>query len=354
MPSRSGKRDIRNFMSMFFCRSSVDPASAGDVYSGAWAFPESSHCCGKSLQYPTMQMAATLGPLCGVADDAWAREMARRQTILMTYDAHETGVVEDRIDGGVEVTGHMVQSGPSVATPDGLEMLAWQPELFGPARENHIMRTSSVVRDVPLRQGPDCLLHVRRPGALRGRAAVGVHAHLGLGRRQALAARQDAAENGYTVKPLSSGDCSGDVRHDGCRDIVVEGVDPQETLSHDRLQYEGPWTTEDCAGASAGKLHVASQAGARARSTFNGNQVRLIGRADPSGGKADVYLDGVKQLCGIDFWCPQARDQQVLCYKNGLTQGKHRLEIVATGTKNPVSSRHASLPGRRPVLGRAG
>ncbi len=87
-----------------------------------------------------------------------------------------------------------------------------------------------------------------------------------------------------------------------------------------------------------GKLHVASLAGARARLDFTGNQVRLIGRADPSGGKADVYLDGVKQLCGIDFWCPQARDQQVLCYKNGLAQGKHRLEIVALGTKNPVST----------------
>ncbi len=51
-----------------------------------------------------------------------------------------------------------------------------------------------------------------------------------------------------------------------------------------------------------------------------------------------MYLDGVKQLCGIDFWCPQARDQQVLCYKNGLTQGKHRLEIVALGTNSPVST----------------
>ena len=119
---------------------------------------------------------------------------------------------------------------------------------------------------------------------------------------------------------------------------MVEGDDPQEMLSHDRLHYEGPWATEDFAGASDGKLQVASQAGARARLDFTGNQVRLIGRADPSGGKADVYLDGVKQLCGIDFWCPQARDQQVLCYKNGLAQGKHRLEIVALGTKNPVSA----------------
>jgi hypothetical protein len=82
----------------------------------------------------------------------------------------------------------------------------------------------------------------------------------------------------------------------------------------------------------------ASQAGARASLTFEGNQVRLLGRADPSGGKADVYLDGVKQLCGIDCWCPQARDRQIIYYKNGLAQGQHRLEIAATGTKNPVSA----------------
>src|SRR5208283_2389670 len=99
------KSDIRNFMSLFLCRSSVDPASAGDVYSGAWAFPEASNCCGKSLQYPTMHMAATWARYGVLADDAWSREIARRQSILTTYDARETGVVEDRITGGVEVTG---------------------------------------------------------------------------------------------------------------------------------------------------------------------------------------------------------------------------------------------------------
>ena len=94
---------------------------------------------------------------------------------------------------------------------------------------------------------------------------------------------------------------------------------------------------EESPDASGGKLHVAEAAGAGVSFAFEGNQVRLIGRADPSGGRADVYLDGVKQLCGIDFWCPVARDQQVLCYKNGLAQGKHTLKIVALGTKNPYS-----------------
>ena len=147
--------------------------------------------------------------------------------------------------------------------------------------------------------------------------------------------REKLSENGYTLKPLSNGDCIVTVRHDGCCNVLIEGDDPQEMAEDDRLQYEGTWTTQESPDASGGKLHVAEAAGASASFEFTGNQVRLVGRADPHGGKADVYLDGVKQLCGIDFWCPQARHQQILCYKNGLTQGKHTLKIVALGAKNP-------------------
>ncbi len=154
------KTDIRNFLSLFLCRSSVDPGSAGDVYSGAWAFPEASNCCGKSLQYPTMHMAASWARYAALTDDAWAREIARRESILTTYDAHETGAVEDRIDGGVMVIGDgvsIMDSMFNLAHPwpfrQVLEMLAWQPEAFGPARENHIMRSSSVVCTVRYGKG---------------------------------------------------------------------------------------------------------------------------------------------------------------------------------------------------------
>jgi len=332
------KSDIRNFMSLFLCRSSVDPASAGDVYSGVWAFPEASNCCGKSLQYPTMHMAATWARYGELADDVWAREIARRQSILTTYDAHETGVVEDRITGGIEVTGvwfNLAHPWPFRAV---LEMLAWQPEVLGAARENHIMRSSSVVRAVRYGKGriTYCTFDAPAPCADVLRLAFVPTAVSADGK--SLPLRQDLSQNGFTVRPLSNGDYILTIRHDACRDLMVEGNDPQETLGHDRLHYEGPWTKEDCAGASDGKLQVATQAGARARLDFDGNQVRLIGRVDLNGGKADVYLDGMKQLCGIDFWCPQARDQQVLCYKNGLAQGKHSLEIVAVGAKNPVST----------------
>src|SRR5581483_5061462 len=70
---------------------------------------------------------------------------------------------------------------------------------------------------------------------------------------------------------------------------------------------------------------------------FTGNQVRLIGRADVSGGLADVYLDGEKQLVPVDCWNPNTRNQQVLYYRNGLASGAHTLRVVARGGHNPYS-----------------
>ena len=133
--------------------------------------------------------------------------------------------VEDNIDGG-QITARewseLIGFGPILR---GLEILAWLPDVFGPARENHLVRSSSTVN-----------------------------------------------------------------------------------------------------------------ASATAACRFQGNQVRLIGRVDPSGGVADVYLDGVKQLVGIDCWTPGAtKHQQVLYYRNGLSAGSHEVMVVARGEKNPYA-----------------
>jgi len=82
---------------------------------------------------------------------------------------------------------------------------------------------------------------------------------------------------------------------------------------------------------------VTSESGAAAEFKFNGNQVRLISCADENGGLADVYMDGRKQLVGIDFWNPRLINGQTLYYKNGLAEGEHTLKIVAQGAGNPYS-----------------
>lgn len=330
--------DIRNIVSLFFCRSSVDPGSAADLYSGAWALPESSSCCGKSLQYPIMSTAAALARYGELADSEWAREIARRQAILSTYDAHETGVVEDGIDGGAVVAAAWFNLAHPWPLRMVLEYVAWQPECFGANRENHIVRSNSVVTDVRYGKGRIAYATFPSPGRCEDvlRLAFVPRTVSANGRPLPLADAPRA--NGYRVRRLSNGDALVTIRHDDCPQVVVEGEDPQQAAGADRLEYTGDWQTVAVATATTGSMRVTSQAGARAKFAFEGNQVRLIGRAAPDGGRAEVYLDGVKQLCGIDFWCPQVRDQQVLCYKNGLTPGRHTLEIVALGAKNPVAS----------------
>ncbi len=329
------ENDVRNILLLPFCRLGVNPASAGGVYSGAWATPESNACCGKSLQYPTVIHAAALARYGALVDSDWAKEIARRQSILFTYDARETGVVEDAIDGGSVVAGDWFNLAHPWPLKGVLDLIACAPETMGANRENHIVRTTSVARNVRYGKGQ---VAYRTWDALAPSEDVLRLAFLPKSVSadgKPLPQRNNLAENGYTLRPLSNGDCIVAIRHDGCGNMLVEGDDPQEMAEDDRLQYTGTWTTEESPDASGGKLHVAEAAGASASFPFMGNQVRLVGRADPHGGKADVYLDGVKQLCGIDFWCPQARHQQILCYKNGLAQGKHILKVVALGAKNP-------------------
>jgi hypothetical protein len=328
------KTDVRNVLSLFLARSSVDPASAGGVYSGAWAFPEATNCCGKSLQYPTMAIGSTLARYAQLTDNAWAREMARRQTLLCTYDAHETGVVEDGIDGGAVVAGawfNLAHPWPLRCT---LDFIAWQPEWMGANRENHIVRSASVVSTVHYGKGRIEYATFDAPAPSEDVLRLAFQPKAVLADGKSLEQVQDLSRNGFSVKPLPNGDCLVSARHDGCRKVIVQGDDPQQAAGPNGLRFEGPWTTP----AGAGALRVATHAGARATISFQGNQVRLLGRVGPSGGKADVYLDGVKQLCGIDFWCPQVRERQVVCYKNALAQGKHTLEIVALGAKNPLAT----------------
>ncbi len=330
--------DVRNVLSLFFARAGVDPNSAGGLYSGAWAFPESSSCCGKSLQYPILPFAATLARYAAMTGNSWAREIARRQSLLFTYDCHETGVVEDGIDGGQVVTGEWFNLAHPWPLRGVMDLIAWQPETMGANRENHIMRSTSVVRNVYYGKGLINYQTFDAPAGAEDVLRLAFSPKSVTADGSSLPQRPTLSENGYTLKPLSNGDCILTIRHDGCRNISVGGDDPQEVAEADQLRYDGPWSSQESPAAAGIRMRVAEVVGASASFEFTGNQVRLVGRADPNGGRADVYLDGVKQLCGIDCWCPQPRDRQVICYKNGLSQGKHSLKIVTLGRNNPRAS----------------
>lgn len=329
--------DARNVLTLFLNHSSASVESGGDVFSGAWAYPESSSCCGRSLWYAPLLVGGTMAQYGVKANDPWMRELAYRQMILQTYDVHETGVTEDNIDGGIIVNGSWLNIAHPLPLRWVLTAIGWLPEELGANRENHVVRSSAVVNSIRYGAGqieystfdaPMETIDVLRLSFVPKQITAD---------ERKLHQRHDLSANGYTVKKLSNGDAIVQIRHDGATKVTVRGKDPQVVLDDNALDWDGAWESQQDAGAFGGKLRVATTNGATMSVTFKGNQVRLIGRADLFGGEADVFVDGIKQLVPIDCWNPTPRDQQVLYYKNGLSSGPHSLQVVARGTKNPYS-----------------
>jgi len=329
------KYDVRNVLSLYLNRACVSTNSNGDVYSGAWAYPEGCACCGRSLDICPTFLGRFWARYSVEAGSDWAREIVRRTTILSFYHFCDSGLVEDNIDGG-QITARewseLIGFGPILC---GLEILGWLPEVFGPARENHLVRSSSTVNAIVYGPGrieystfdaPAPSVDVLRLSFCPRKVVAGT---------RRLRHRHELNDNGFTTRKLNGGDWIVTVRHDGARAVRILGADPQAVTDDGGLTYEGAWETIAAPGDFGGKSHVTESAGAAATCRFQGNQVRLIGRADPSGGLADVYLDGARQLVGIDCWTPGApKQQQVLYYRNGLSNGSHDLKVVARGEKN--------------------
>ena len=331
------RSDARNILTLFLNRSSAAPDSGADVFSGAWAYPESSSCCGRSLWYAPLLVGGTMAQYGVAANDPWMRELAYRQMVLQTYDIHETGVTEDNLDGGIIVNGSWLNIAHPLPLRWVLTAIGCLPAELGASRENHLVQSSAVVDSIRYGAGrleystfdapPETTGVLRLSFAPRKITADG----------RALRARRDLLANGYTVRKLPNGDAIVQIRHDGAKQVTVVGQDPQRVLDDNALNCDAAWESENDASAFGGALRVAETKDATMTAAFAGNQVRLIGRADPFGGEADVWMDGVKQLVPLDCWNPSPRSQQVLYYQNGLSPGPHLLKIVARGTKNPYA-----------------
>ncbi|MBN1422208.1 MAG: hypothetical protein JXP34_25765 [Planctomycetes bacterium] len=304
--------DVRNVLALAFNRNCVSPESEGDVYSGAWAFPETSSCCETSLSYNQYTYAPVFLQYGLAAGDEWAREIGRRMIIQAAYDSRENGVVLDGLRGKVVAAGEWLNLAHPWPLCQALKAMGWAPEILAPSRENHIVRMASVATSVRYEKGavryatfdalPEAIDVLRLSFSPRSVEADGA----------ALERRADLEGNGYTLKPLPGGDAIVAIRHDGSTSIAIEGDDPQEVA-------ERP-----AAGTPDGFA-------------FTGNQVRVVGAVGPDGGLADVFLDGERQLAPIDFWCPSRREGQIVYARSGLAQGRHRIRIVPRDAGNPLS-----------------
>ena len=327
------RNDVRNILTLFFHRTSVCPKSAGEVYSGAWAFPESAGCCGRSLWYGPMELAVPMAQYAAETGSPWAREIARRMQILATYDGHETGVSEDNIDGGFVVNADWFKIAHPMALKHLLGTIAWMPEEFAPARENHIVRSTAVVREVRNTLGFSIFRTFDAPAGtitvLRvGSPPISVTGSA-LSPSSDLPLRQDLRGNGYTLKPLANGDSLVTIRHDGLTRVIVGSVSLEtQSIDDSEIEYAGKWEVTG----------VSDRAGSTAIVRFKGTQIRVFGWSAPEGGLAEVYLDGVKQAAAIDCWQPYSRAFPGLLFSRAdLLKNEHTLQILALGKGNPRS-----------------
>ena len=73
--------------------------------------------------------------------------------LMATYDGLPNGVVKDGLFGESVATGEWSNLAHPWPLCQVMEALAWLPREFGANRENHIMRSTSVVKEVLYEKG---------------------------------------------------------------------------------------------------------------------------------------------------------------------------------------------------------
>jgi hypothetical protein len=332
------RTDLRNMLSLLWNRDCADPASYGEVYSGAWAFPESSVCCGTSLSYNQYTAGPTLIRYGVLTHSDWASEIGRRIMVMATYDSLPNGVVKDGLFGDQVATGEWSNLAHPWPLCQVLEAIAWLPEYFAPNRENHIVRSSSVVQEVLYEKGDIRYTTFDAPEGTAEVLRLAFRPTHILAEGRQLDERAAGGGNGYSLAPLSNGDWIVTVRHDGCRHIQVTGDDPRQVADDTAFTFTGAWAAVQDPLARGGSFRAADEAGATMTFQFTGNQVRLLGVVGPDGGWADALVDGIKQPTLIECWNPTARHKQPIFLKSGLSTGPHELKVIVRGQKNPLAN----------------
>jgi hypothetical protein len=103
--------------------------------------------------------------------------------------------------------------------------------------------------------------------------------------------------------------------------------------------WKGPWTGSAGAMDGGQTWHGkrSSRPGAEAELCFSGSAVAVLGPLGPSGGRADVFLDGEPQARSLDGYAPPHTWDHDLWHAYGLADGRHTLRIVLRGADRAAS-----------------
>jgi hypothetical protein len=104
------------------------------------------------------------------------------------------------------------------------------------------------------------------------------------------------------------------------------------------ITYNGTWSTFTDTGDYGSTEHNGNITSNSAQLSFTGTGVQWIGAKYNSYGKANIYVDGVLKVNGIDQYSSTKQYQQVLYQITGLSSGAHTIKVEVAGTKNASSS----------------
>ncbi len=103
------------------------------------------------------------------------------------------------------------------------------------------------------------------------------------------------------------------------------------------IVYSGQWKSTRLKEAYANALRYTSVAGSRASFGFTASRVGWVAQKSPTGGQAEVYIDGA-YVTTVDLYSASKQQRQVVFRQAGLDPTvSHTLEVRALGTKSTAS-----------------
>lgn len=102
-----------------------------------------------------------------------------------------------------------------------------------------------------------------------------------------------------------------------------------------RLYRKGSWATVKRKDAFGDSVMRTTSQGASVKLRFKGTSVVWFGRKDPSGGEADVWLDG-KKVATVSQYSPAAGEPRVVWATSALKNTTHTLTIKSRGGSRSV------------------
>ncbi|MRR11619.1 hypothetical protein EG835_03925, partial [bacterium] len=108
---------------------------------------------------------------------------------------------------------------------------------------------------------------------------------------------------------------------------AVGGNPEDPTVSNSAITLVGTWRIRYHAVYTGARASYSNALGSQLNADFNGTRVEVVSDKDPYRGKAEVWIDGVKEAALIDCYAASTSSGAIVFTKDGLTAGNHTISI---------------------------